>query len=644
MSNSNNRNQVKEVSLAFLIPMLAAIVLVPLIVRIHVYDPKISEYAWYTSETTKMDVFHYWKNYWFSILGGVMACFAVLLFFKEGKLPVKKMFLPLAVYALMCILSTIFSVSRYHSIHGFYEMFESIFCLLSYCMLCYYAFLVIRTEKSLKTAAVFVLVGAALLGIVGTSQYFGKDIIMSEFGKKLMLPESYGPDYGLYPEKLSLSFGIGRVYETLYNPNYVGVYTAMILPFLLVLTVTVDHAKKLIVYVPLIILTMFSLVGSLSRAGMIAIIGSIVLLLVMFYKMIVKYWKQACGIVLLLVIGIVGFDFARDHVISQRFLSIFQSGGEEEAKQSLESIKLDKDHYTMKYNGHELTIQAMPQEGSIVPLITDEAGTQLSLSVETAVTEDGEEYNYYLISDSGYEGMVLQPAYSGENLGIQYIIDNFEYFIYYSEEDGAYVYQNGYGKKSDITSSETADWKIFRMFGGFSGRGYIWSKSVPLLKKYLFLGCGPDTYTFVFPHTDYISANYNGYENQIITKPHSMYLQTAIQTGMVSLIAWLVFYVWYFVDSFRLYFRREYVAFSEKLGVGIMIATASYMISGIANDSNPSVAPIYWGLLGIGIAANTIVRRTRKEEEERAVRKKEAIEKAKAMREQKRQTADVMEK
>lgn len=644
MSNSNNRNQVKEVSLAFLIPMLAAIVLVPLIVRIHVYDPKISEYVWYTSETTKMDVFHYWKNFWFSILGGVMACFAVLLFFKEGKLPVKKMFLPLAVYALMCILSTIFSVSRYHSIHGFYEMFESIFCLLSYCMLCYYAFLVIRTEKSLKTAAVFVLVGAALLGIIGTSQYFGKDIVMSEFGKKLMLPESYGPDYGLYPEKLSLSFGIGRVYETLYNPNYVGVYTAMILPFLLVLTVTVDHAKKLIVYIPLIILTMFSLVGSLSRAGMIAIIGSIVLLLVMFYKMIVKYWKQACGIVLLLVIGIVGFDFARDHVISQRFLSIFQSGGEEEAKQSLESIKLDKDHYTMKYNGHELTIQAMPQDGSIVPVITDEAGTQLSLSVETAVTEDGEEYNYYLISDSGYEGMVIQPAYSGENLGIQYIIDNFEYFIYYSEEDGAYVYQNGYGKKSDITSSETADWKIFRMFGGFSGRGYIWSKSVPLLKKYLFLGCGPDTYTFVFPHTDYISANYNGYENQIITKPHSMYLQTAIQTGMVSLIAWLVFYVWYFVDSFRLYFRREYVAFSEKLGVGIMIATASYMISGIANDSNPSVAPIYWGMLGIGIAANTIVRRTRKEEEEREIRKKEAIAKAKAMREQKQQTADSMEK
>lgn len=633
MSNSNNRNQVKELSWVFLVPMIAAIVFIPLIVRIHVYDPKISEYVWYTSETSKMDVFHYWKNFWLSILGGVMACFAILLFFKEKKLAVKKMFLPLAIYALMCILSTIFSVSRYHSIHGFYEMFESVFCLLSYCMLCYYAFLVIRTEKQLKTAAIWVLIGVAILGIIGTSQYFGRDLVMSGFGKKLMLPESYGPDYGLYPDDLTLSFGIGRVYETLYNPNYVGVYTAMILPFLLVLTVTVDHVKKLLIYIPLIILTMFSLVGSLSRAGMIAILGSIVLLLVMFHTMIVKYWKQSCVIAVIVVIGIIGFDFAKDHVISQRFMSIFNSQTAEESKPLLENINLEKDHYTMKYNDHELTIQAMPQDGSVVPVITDETGTQLSLSVESTVTEDGQEYNYYIIADPGYEGMMIQPAYSGENLGIQYIIDGFQYFIYYSEEDGAYVFQNNYGKKSDITSSETADWKIFKMFGGFSGRGYIWSKSVPLLKKYLFLGCGPDTYTFVFPHTDYIDANYNGYGNQIITKPHSMYLQTAIQTGMVSLIAWLVFYVWYFLDSFRLYFRREYVTFSEKLGVGIMIATASYMISGIANDSNPSVAPIYWGMLGIGIAANVIVKRTRTEEAEKARRKEDAIAKAKAMRE-----------
>lgn len=233
MSNVTNRNQAKELSWAFLIPMVAALVFVPLIVRIHYYDPKLVDYVWFTWQTDELDVFHYWKNICFSVLGGIMACFTVLLFFVDGYcLPWKKMFVPLGIYALMCILSTCFSVSRYHSIHGFFDMFESIFCLLSYCMICYYAYAVIRSERRLKAAGIWILVLIALLGIIGTSQYFGRDLVMSDIGRKMILPASYKEDYGLAPENLSLAFGVGRVYATLYNPNYVGVYTAMALPLL----------------------------------------------------------------------------------------------------------------------------------------------------------------------------------------------------------------------------------------------------------------------------------------------------------------------------------------------------------------------------------------------------------------------------
>lgn len=638
MSNSANRNEAKELSWVFLIPMIVALVFIPLIVRIYRYDPKLVEYEWFTWETEKFDVFHYWKSVWISVLGGVMICFSILLFFRDGGLPKKRMFIPLGIYAVMCIISTFFSVSRYHSIHGFFDMFETIFCLLSYCMFCYYAFAVIRSESRLKAAGICILVLIALLGIIGTSQYFGRDIVMSDIGRKLLVPESYGEKYGLWPKTLKLVFGVGRVYMTSYNPNYVGVYTAMALPLLLVLTVTTDHAKKLIIYIPLILLTMFSLVGSLSRAGMIAIIGSIVLFLVMFHTIIVKYWKQAIGIAVIIVIGIVCFDFAKNHVISERFMSIFDNGEQEETKQLLTSLELHDSSYTMGFNGHELTIQhQLDEQGNIAPLIMDESGQQLPIEVQTLTDESGQEYGYYVIEGEEYAGMMIQPAYSGEILGLQYVIDGYYYFVYYSEQDGSYCFQNSNGKKSQIVPAEKADWKIFKMFGGFSGRGYIWSKTVPLVKNYLFLGSGPDAYTFVYPHTDYIDQNYNGYGNQIITKPHCMYLQTWIQTGGVSLLAWLVFYFWYFVDCFRLYFKREYTTFPEKLGVGLMIATASYMISGIANDSNPSIAPIYWIMLGIGIAANTIVKKTREEEADKQARREQAIAQAKMKREQKQQ-------
>ena len=40
-----------------------------------------------------------------------------------------------------------------------------------------------------------------------------------------------------------------------------------------------------------------------------------------------------------------------------------------------------------------------------------------------------------------------------------------------------------------------------------------------------------------------------------------------------------------------------------------MIGTFSYMVTGLANDSTVTVAPVYWGMLGLGMATNHIARR-----------------------------------
>ena len=42
----------------------------------------------------------------------------------------------------------------------------------------------------------------------------------------------------------------------------------------------------------------------------------------------------------------------------------------------------------------------------------------------------------------------------------------------------------------------------------------------------------------------------------------------------------------------------------EQTGVSIFIGTIAYLITGISNDSTITVAPIYWVLIGIGIALN----------------------------------------
>lgn len=35
-----------------------------------------------------------------------------------------------------------------------------------------------------------------------------------------------------------------------------------------------------------------------------------------------------------------------------------------------------------------------------------------------------------------------------------------------------------------------------------------------------------------------------------------------------------------------------------------MISVFGYIVTGIANDSTVAVAPVFWGLLGVGLAVN----------------------------------------
>ena len=71
-----------------------------------------------------------------------------------------------------------------------------------------------------------------------------------------------------------------------------------------------------------------------------------------------------------------------------------------------------------------------------------------------------------------------------------------------------------------------------------SGRGYIWGRTIPLILKHLIWGSGPDTFAAEFPQTDYVmKANTGaGMYQQLPTKAHSLYLQTALQTGVLSLL------------------------------------------------------------------------------------------------------------
>ena len=63
------------------------------------------------------------------------------------------------------------------------------------------------------------------------------------------------------------------------------------------------------------------------------------------------------------------------------------------------------------------------------------------------------------------------------------------------------------------------------------------------------------------------------------------------------------------MDCFRLYaLRREYRT-EQAMGISVMLGIVGYLAAGMFNDSVVSVAPVFWILLGVGAALNTINRR-----------------------------------
>lgn len=43
------------------------------------------------------------------------------------------------------------------------------------------------------------------------------------------------------------------------------------------------------------------------------------------------------------------------------------------------------------------------------------------------------------------------------------------------------------------------------------------------------------------------------------------------------------------------------------MGMGIYLGSIAYMICGIANDSNVNTAPVFWILIGLGMAINRMI-------------------------------------
>ena len=60
----------------------------------------------------------------------------------------------------------------------------------------------------------------------------------------------------------------------------------------------------------------------------------------------------------------------------------------------------------------------------------------------------------------------------------------------------------------------------------------------------------------------------------------------------------------YIIDSVKLYALKKQYTASQMLGATTSLGVVGYLFAGMFNDSVISVAPVFWIVLGVGVALN----------------------------------------
>ena len=498
-------------------------------------------------------------------------------------------FLPLFLYAGFVILSTIASKSLNHSLYGASDQYEPFLVLLGYVIVAFYAYIMVTTVEDVKQITEAALFGAFLMVVVGMLQIMGKDPLMMEWVQRLFAGNEFIDSHGTF----RLKFPIGQAYGTLYNPNYVGSYVALYFPLMLVgYFISKVLWKKLLYFVTAFGLLIF-LFASQSRTGLISIVVIVFVFLLFKSKEAVKRWYLVIPGITFVVLSFSLFDTYRDNLLSNRLKQMFAI---EKSNADLKGIDTTKDGVRVVYKNTEFTIQMLGIGNDYFYLVYE--GEE-----EKEVTYDSEKIYGYFTLNNGEVISLRLAFFEAYDYAVGFLMNlaNRDYYFTNQIELGDYKYINDYGK---IDECVIIDNPLRGYEAVASGRGYVFGRTFPLLLKYFFIGSGPDTFPMVFPQNDYVARYQSGFGTTIFTRPHNFYLQMGVQTGTVSLIAFLVFLNIYFIGCCRRYFFKKFTRVEEWFGFAIFLAVVGFMAVGFANDSLIVVSPMFYVLFGTGIAVN----------------------------------------
>ncbi|NLM10610.1 MAG: O-antigen ligase family protein [Clostridiaceae bacterium] len=483
----------------------------------------------------------------------------LLIFNNRKKLPL--MFVILVPVYFSYFISTYLSHYKISALFGIFDHYEGFITQTCYLLILICSFAICTDIKFIYNIIKIILWAGVFAAVIGIFQYTG--------GWPFATQEPYS------------------ITSTIGNSNYVGTFSAMLFPLSASMLLTDEKLKSKIIYLFLFFgSSFFLLLGSMSRAAFIAFIAIVPLFLILLRKEIRKNYIWVLSAFMYCIALFFAMNVYSENMLVNELKSMNPFNSETQQKLVFSDIAINENVATISTNKWHMDIE-VNDNGYIFKDGTGE-NIPIEFDEQKAIINIGQPYHIQAYVQQKQELKWMLLKIDGKDIEFIYIDDSLKVVGFN-------------GMLTDVNTVEFVRLPFGDSFA--SGRGYIWSRTIPLLKKAVFIGYGPDTFPYFFPQNDIIGKLNYGAIWTVISKPHNWYFQIAFGSGVISMICLLIFFMWYGINVIKE--NRFHDNKTRILSYGILLSVVGYLITGIFNDSVVSVSPIFWMLLGFGISVNS---------------------------------------
>lgn len=583
------------------------LIIFPFITGFHVEELSgLAEEYFAKKSGYQIDLFQYWKeivlavfSVFLLILTVLGAALSVII---EEKIPERyRMSRGVAVlimaFLLLNILSCIFSEYSEYSFWGLFLDYEGLTAITGYVILFAAGYFLLGTERGMKMLLTSVRILALLLVIGCCAECVSGPAFNAEGIARALTPDRYGH----LLEEVFLDYH-GSVSLTFSNPGYFGGFCALLFPVLYGRGITDDKKYLTVCDGVLAGGLLFCLVMSGSSGAVYAAaVSAAVETPVLIYRKRSrgKYWSiLAC----LAGAGLIALLMGRTQIMDGEGMAERVGGSvvnpqyeEGDDVFRVDRIRIEDGIVVVDSGERRLEVQVLSDTSDMtLDDICFRDGNGECIPVETDMLEGARLVGKYEAVRVALEDRILSIDF-----GYQ---DPLEFYCL----DGMLKYISFNGDFLDtIPQPEMEDLSF--LYPLFTGRGYIWASSLPLVGECLLLGKGIGSFPFCYPQSEAAGMlNVHGSADYCIEIAHSWYLQTVINSGVISLLCILGLFFIHFKEGVKVYLKKEENGDASQenvknIGIGLFFGILAFQIAGIVNNSTVTTGPGFWLLFGAGM-------------------------------------------